>query len=888
MSIEKIEINLKKLEKKIDKKNFIFDFLLCYDQPKATIDRLRKGDYNLSKKDNQLIWKKKIFYHKIKESEDTHDVIDELSKDQINNKNKIRFLIVTDFKNLLSIDKKTNQTLDINITEISKYVDFFLPLTGMEKAENILENLIDIKAAEKMGKLYDMVIKDNKHLLKLEKEQHGLNIFFTRIIFCFFAEDSKIFDKGIFTKSIVSYTEENGDDLQLFLEKLFKVLKIENKKDHPEYLNNFPYVNGGLFKNNYTIPKFSKYSRKILIECGELDWISINPDILGSMMQAIVHQGIRQEIGMHYTSVKNILKVIKPLFLDKLYEDFYSAGSEVKKLKSILKKIYNTVIFDPACGSGNFLVISFKELYRLEIEILKKLRELDKNNWLIAQSGIQLNQFYGIEQDDYAQESAKLSLWIAQHQMNVLYKEILNEERPTLPLSPSGNIIHGNANYLDWEKFCPKKDGKEIYLIGNPPYLGSSKQTKEQKNDMENVFKGSFGYKNLDYVSCWFLKGSKYIVNSNAELSFISTKSICQGEQVSMLWPHIFNLNLEISFCYESFKWSNNAKYNAGVTCVIIAIRNKSNKGKYIFKETSSKKVKNINPYLYEGKNVIVKKETNQIFNLPKMSYGNKPVDGGNLILSSNEKDEMINKYPKSAKLIKNFYGADEFIKGNIRFCLWITNEDLDLANSIPPILEKIKKIKTFRSNSKKIATQRLVLRPHQFEDLNISKNNSIIIPSVSSAKRRYIPIGFLDKDIVVSNAAHVIYDPPLHMLAILCSFMHMKWVFTVGGYLGPGIRYSSSLCYNTFPFPKISSSQKKDLENLSLKLIDVREKYSEKTMAELYDFEKMPSLLKKIHNEIDLKVDNMYTKRKFNSDEDRLRFLFELYEKNKKDFKLT
>ena len=880
MLLERIENNLKIIEKNINKENFIYAFLEAYEQPKATINRLKKGDYNLSKNDNELIWNKKVYYHETSKEKDVHYVIDEISKSEEVKKNKIRFIIVTDFKLFLSIDTKTGETLDIQISKLSKNSNFFLPLTGLEKAENILENLADIKAADKMAKLYDLMIKDNPNLLEDDREKHGLNIFFTRILFCFFSEDTGIFDKSLFTKSIISYTNENGDDLHLFLKKLFEILNSDTRKDCPEYLNLFPYVNGGLFKNNYSIPKFSKESRKILIESGELNWNSINPDILGSMMQAIVQQGIRQELGMHYTSVKNILKIIKPLFLDNLYEELFIAGKDEKKLRKILKKIYNIIIFDPACGSGNFLVIAYKELYKIEIEILKELREVDRNDWLIVKSGIELSQFFGIELDDYAHESAKLSLWIAQHQMNVLYKEILNEERPTLPLTPSGNIFCGNATSIEWEKICPKDIDKKIYLIGNPPYVGSSMQNKVQKDDMNNVFKDNTGYKNLDYISCWFVKGSKFIRNANAEMAFISTKSICQGEQVSMLWPIIFNLDLEIGFCYESFKWSNNAKYNAGVTCVVISIRNISNKDKKIFEEISFRKVKNINPYLTQGRNIFIEKKNNSISNLPKMSYGNKPVDGGNLILSLEEKNELINKYPLSKKMIKNFYGADEFIKGNIRFCLWIENKDLDLIKSIPPILKKIEKIKIFRNNSKKPATKRLALRSHQFEDLNISKNNSIIIPSVSSEKRRYIPIGFLDKNVVVSNAAHVIFDPPLYLLAILCSYMHMKWVFTVGGYLGSSIRYSSTLCYNSYPFPEIDNKQKKNLEEASLMLIDEREKYPDKTMAELYDREKMPRNLYKTHQEIDGIVDNIYQSKPFRSDEERLEHLFNLYEK--------
>jgi len=885
MNIEHIEHELKKITENFSKELFIFDFLIAYNQPKATINRLKKGDYNLSKNNNELIWKKKIFYHKASNEEDVHDVIDEISKSEEIKKNDIRFIIVTDFKTFLSIDVKTGETLDIQISELAKNSNFFLPLAGMEKAENILENLVDIKAADKMGKLYDIIIKDNPKLIHNDRDRHGLNIFFTRILFCLFSEDSGIFEKSLFTKSIKSQTDESGDDLHLLLKRLFETLKDDKRKDCPEYLNIFPYVNGGLFKNDYLIPKFNKDSRKLLIEAGELDWNLINPDILGSMMQAIVQQGIRQELGMHYTSVNNILKIIKPLFLDDLYEELFVADKDEKKLRKILLKIYNIVIFDPACGSGNFLVISFKELYKIEIEILKVLKILDKNDWLIAKSGIELSQFFGIELDDYAHESAKLSLWIAQHQMNILYKEILNEERPTLPLSPSANIVCGNANIISWESICPNKKNKQIFILGNPPYVGSSLQSKEQKKDLSEIFIGKKNYKNLDYIACWFLKAANYIKGNKSELAFISTKSICQGEQVSMLWPYILDLNLEISFCYENFKWSNNAKYNAGVTCVIISLRSKSNKTKKIFtNDNIFLKVKNINPYLCNFENIIINKENNSISNLPKMIYGNKPVDGGNLILNEEEKNNLISTNQKIEKFIRPFLGAHEYLHGKKRYCLWINNDEIVEAKSIPELKKRIDKVYEMRIDSRDKGANDLAKRPHQFRDMIEAKSNLIIIPSTTSEKRDYIPIGFLDSNVIVSNAAHVIYDPPTYVLSVLSSKMHMTWVFSIGGYLGSSIRYSSRLCYNTFPIPELNNAKMEILGELSFKLIDEREKYSDKTLADLYDTETMPQSLKKIHLIIDKEIDECFNSKSFKNNDERLIFLFNLYRNIKSD----
>ena len=880
MNFDEIENNLKKLVVNIDKENFIYDFFLSYGLPKSSVNRLKKGDYNQSKNTNQLIWKKKVFFHQILKNEDIHDVIDEISKTQDVINHGVRFIIVSDFKVLLALDLKSKDTLDIEIIELYKNVNFFLPLIGVEKSEPINENLADIKAADKMGKLYDSILKDNKDLLSNDKDRHGINIFFTRLLFCFFGEDSKIFPKGIFTNSISSFSKEDGSDCDKIIMKIFTLLNTHNRDNANETLKQFPYVNGGLFKNIYKIPKFSKNSRKILIEIGALDWSSINPDILGSMMQAVVSSGERKEIGMHYTSVTNILKIIKPLFLNNLYDELFSAGEDIKKLNKLLKKIYDIIIFDPACGSGNFLVIAYKELSKLEIEIFRRLKKIDKNNWLIVRSGIKLTQFYGIEIDDYAHEAAKLSLWIAEHQNNLSFNEIFNEERSSLPLSLAGNIIQSNATYIDWEKHCPKDKSKQIYIIGNPPYEGSYIQSKEHKNDMKRVFKGVKSFKNLDYVACWFYLAAKYLSGTDYKASFISTKSICQGEQVSLLWPKIFNLGIEINFAYKEFKWNNNAKYNAGVICIIICLGKISRSNKKLYEDSNAKEVKNINAYLIDGPNIIIHKKSFSISKLPKMSYGNKAVDGGNLILNQKEKEDLTNKDIGSLNFIRPIYGADGYLKGEKKYCLWINDNLLSEAFKIKEIKKRIDKVKDMRLKSKDKGANELALRPHQFRDFKEAKKFYIIIPRTSTQRRKYIPIGILDKKSVVTDTTQVIYDPPIYLLAILCSKMHMSWVLTTAGYLGSGIRYSSSLCYNTFPFPKIDNAKIKLLEQNTLDIIDEREKHSEKTMAELYDPDKMPKKLKEIHEKNDLTIDQLYRDKPFINETERINYLFDLHQK--------
>lgn len=880
MNLEQIEKDIKKLVSNVDQENFIYDFLLAYGLPKSSINRLKKGDYNKSKNNDEIIWAKKIYFKTISEKEDVHDLIDEISKSDVIEKQKIRFIIVTDFKTLLSKDIKTSDTLDVELNELHKNSHFFLPLIGQEKAENVEENLADIKAADKMAKLYDLIIKDNPQNFKSDKEKHGLNIFFTRLLFCFFAEDAEVFEKGLFTRSVKSYTNINGVDLNIFFEKLFLILKGD-RVDHAEYLKSFPYVNGGLFKNIYFIPKFTKESRKLIIEAGSLDWNSINPDILGSMMQAIVQQGVRHELGMHYTSVKNILKIIKPLFLDELNNELLNSKNDIKKLNKLLVKIYNINIFDPACGSGNFLVISYKELYKIEIEILRQLKDLDKNDWLIAKSGIELSQFFGIELDDYAHEMAKLSLWIAQHQMNNLYEILLNDKRSFLPLTPSGNIFCKNANFVNWDKICPKQKGKKIYVIGNPPYIGSSMQTKDQKKDMEIIFKNNKNFKNLDYISCWFVKASEYISNTEFEVSFVSTNSITQGEQVPSLWPIIFRYDVEIGFAYRSFNWSNNAKNKAGVTCVIINLRKTSKEKKIIIEENVAKFVNNINPYLIDIKpDLIVHRTPNPLNDLPPMVKGNMPTDGGNFVLNEKEKNDLLAENQNAKEFLKKYIGSFDFFNGTYRWCLWITDQKKDEALKIKTIENRVKKIENFRKNSRAPSTIQAASYSHRFLQIQHEPAKALMVPRVSSENRIYVPCGFIDADYVVSDSSNVIYNPPLFIFAILSSRIHMTWFKTVAGRIRNSLRYSSNFCYNAFPFPKVNENQKKKLEEITLEILDEREKFSELNLAQLYDSKKMPASLLKKHLELDEIVENMYEKQNFVDDNNRIRYLFELYEK--------
>lgn len=877
MNIAQIEEKIQELVESFNNGSFIYDLLLAYGLPKASITRLQKGDLNLSKKKGEISWKKKLFYREMgTEAQElfpvTHDdlqqTIDSLKKDHKILKHSPRFIIVTDFKNLLAVDTKTTDTIDIKIKELTKHYDFFLPWAGMEKAQHQSENPADVKAAERMAKLYDEIKKENS--TKTPEEVHGLNVFLSRLLFCFFAEDTGIFEDGLFVNSISSHTQPDGSDLDGYIEKLFDVLNTKSRKGLPAYLAAFPYVNGGLFRNQHKIPKFTRRSRQAIIESGELDWSSINPDIFGSMIQAVVTPEHRGGLGMHYTSVPNIMKVIGPLFLDDLHEEFERIKNNKPKLEKLLVRLSKIKIFDPACGSGNFLIVAYKELRKLEMKIIKQLNRL-------ALSGIHLSQFYGIEIDDFAHEVAVLSLWLAEHQMNVEFFKEFGRMEPTLPLKDAGNIVRGNACRVDWEEVCPKKEDDEIYILGNPPYLGGKGQSKEQKNDMEFVFNGYTNFKELDYIGCWFLVASKY-VDSTSRFAFVTTSSICQGSQVEQLWPIIFNAGLEILFAYKPFIWSNNAKSNAGVACSIIGVGRQSGCAKHIYNDSIKHVVNHINAYLMNGPDMIIEKCLKPISDLPPVITGNSPYENGNLMLTRPEMDTILKNFPIAKPLFRRLNGADEFLNSIERFCLWIDDEMLKLAVSIPLVAERIHKTKEFRLKGGEVA-RGIANRPHQFRYTHSARKSQIIIPIVSSERREYIPIGFLPKEYIIISSAAAIYDCESYIFGIVSSKMHMVWVKMTAGRLENRLRYLSALCYNTFPFPKITEEQKQRINQSVLTLIEEREKHSEKTPAQLYDPNLMPSGLRQAHHQLDLAVERCYRSKPFTSDEERLEYLFKLYE---------
>lgn len=877
MNITQIESNIQSLIVNFNEESFIYDFLIAFGTPNATIKKLQIGSLNLSKKEDEVLWKKKLYFARIA-SNSLHSFIDSVRKDETINKQQPRFIIVINDKSLVAYDTKTADSLDCELIDLPKHFSFFLPLAGMEKAQHQVENPADVKASERMAKLYDEIRKDNQ--FDTEEEVHGLNVFLSRLLFCFFAEDTGIFETSQFTHSISNHTQTDGSDLDTYLDRVFEIMNItkETRPSIPQFLNDFPYVNGGLFKYFHKAPQFTRRSRQVILECGELSWSEINPDIFGSMIQAVITPEHRGGMGMHYTSVPNIMKVIEPLFLNELYEAFDDSKGNIKKLNELLKRLWNIKIFDPACGSGNFLIISYKELRKLEMLIFQ---EIDKVSGTYTNqfTGITLNNFFGIELDDFAHEVAILSLWLAEHQMNVEFTKQFGRSQPSLPLKQTGNIVQGNACRIDWEIVCPKNENDEIYILGNPPYIGGKGQSKEQKADMNFVFSEYKNYKELDYIACWFLLASNFISQKiNSHFAFVTTSSINQGAQVGQLWPIIYSKNLEISFAHLPFVWSNNAKSNAGVSVSIIGISNKSTKNKFLFKNNLNYRVPNINSYLSSGDNVVISQSLKNISNLPTMLTGNSPYDNNNLRFDANTKDDLLNKYPECKHLLKRVIGADELLNDLEKWCVWINDKDIDLALSFPPIRERIEKNRIFRLTGGDVA-RGLANKPHKFRYTYSSKNHQIIIPIVSSERREYIPIGFTNNESIVLSSAAAIYDPELYVFSIISSRIHNTWLRISAGRLDSRIRYLSALCYNTFPFPSISTNQKLELENCVFKILEEREKHSEKTLAQLYDPDKMPEGLREAHRQNDLAVERCYRLKPFDSDEERLEYLFKLYE---------
>ena len=906
-------------------KDVIFELLAAYGRSASAITKLRSGALNLAEDSKDDVLQRGVVYFKHVPSGNLRSVIDSLDKDPLVVRYNPRYLIATDYDQLVAKDIKKDTTLDIKLRDIDRNVDFFYGWTGDEVTSEKTEAVADRRAADKMKDLYAEIERVNRDKLADPKStfRHDLNVFFSRLLFCFFAEDTKVFSKtesSIFTSSIKDYTQTDGSDLDEFLRTLFDSLDTEDKTGFTSPYSKFPYVNGTIFdtkKHNIAIPKFNAQARKLILDCGNQNWALINPDIFGSMFQSIVDEDHRANNGMHYTSVPNIMRTIEPLFIDELREEFDANYDNPKKLERLWDRISKIKVFDPACGSGNFLIIAYKELRKIEHGIIDRLFSDDYKRAMLSgrlESRIKLDNFYGIEIDDFAHEIAILSLYLAKHQMNIEFEEHFGKEIILIPLKDNAKIVQGNSMRIDWNDVCPniqhsldkqkpdqqylieleqeheqeslisdedlkQKYWDEIYLIGNPPYLGSSLQDADQKRDMTHVFNGFSNYKNLDLIAAWFKLGADYIKGTKAQLAFVSTNSICQGEQVALLWPYIFDKGVEIGFAYTSFKWTNGARNVAGVTVVVINLRSKNKAKKFIYDNLIRAEVDHINAYLTNGPDIIITKRSKPLSSIPKMGYGCKPVDGGFLIFDSDTKDRAMQEDPRVEKFVKKFISGQDYLSGNNRWCLWISDADHNEAYQIPFVKERVDEVKAFRLKSKDSGAQAMAKKSYQFREFVLPPSNSILMPSTSSERREYIPCGYIQADTVPNNASFVLQSAPLWLFGLISSKMHVAWVRSICGKLKTDYRYSSTLGYNTFPIPPLLNYQKQEIEAKVREVLFARENHSEKTLSNMYDPDKMPEDLRQAHHELDLAVDRLYSTKPYSGDEDRLASLFSLYE---------
>ena len=876
-----------------------YEILKAFGKGEADIRRYRDGKGVLARYDGLLI--KGLFgYKSVSTTTSLTATLEEMKQDPQVVKAAPKIVAVSDGETILAYDMRERESYENPLNRLYCDFAFFYPLCGVERFTNIDESPADVKAAEKLAKLHDELRAYNEFSSK--SELHDLNIFIARLLFCFFAEDTGIFEDNLFTGSVVRYTKEDGSDLADYLGAAFNVMDVRlRNEDTLKIISQFPYVNGGLFAKHIQIPKMGFRSRKIIIECGELDWKNINPDIFGSMIQAVVDPNVRATQGMHYTSVPNIMKVINPLFLDDLqgvynhlrdqYEQkkrqydiggltdtLYNKDLKVihKDCQKLLGRMSKMKFFDPACGSGNFLIITYKALRMLEMDILRLMRQIIPELDFFDSSVIQLKQFYGIELLDFPHEVAMLSMWLAEHQMNRKLHDDFGVNTQALPLHNITQIVCGNACRMDWKEVCPHTADEEVFVFGNPPYLGSRNQDKEQKYDMKAVFRKDFG--SLDYIACWFYKGAKYIENSKAECAFVTTNSICQGLQVALLWKRVLQNGVEVSFAHTSFKWSNNAKHNAAVTVAIVGIT-AHKRPKYLFTDDRVMTVDNITAYLFPGKDIFVESASMPLNkSMPQMNFGNMAADGGQLLFTTSEKDDFVSKEPESEQYFRQIYGSEELINGKDRWCLWLYGHDVSDFEDFPLIKERIDKLRAIREKSSR---PQLAEIPHLFAQITQPMGvNCIVVPRHSSETREYIPMGYIDKSKLASDACMVVGTDDISIFGILTSRLHMAWVRTVGGRLKTDYRYSAQLCYNTFPFPKLSAEKKQALSEAAEEVLLTRADHPEKTLAELYDPEKMPEDLRNAHHVLDDLVESCYPGYPFANDEARLECLFKLYEK--------
>ena len=895
-------------EQPFDAAEFPFAFLEAFGNKATTIKRLRNGASNKSDVGG-ILQTNNIHLAVAAPGAVTHTLA-ALKASPQTAKAKAKFILATDGDTFEAEDLDTGETIACDYAKFPDHFGFFLALAGITTVKQVRESSFDIRATSRFNRLYVELLKDNPDWGSPERRV-DMNHFMARLIFCFYAEDTGIFHPSHpFTGTIEKMSERDSANTHEVIGELFRAMNTRAADHEAAGIRNwaraFPYVNGGLFSGSLDVPRFTRIARSYLLHIGSLDWTKINPDIFGSMIQAVADDEERGALGMHYTSVPNILKVLNPLFLDDLREKLSEAGENPRKLANLRSRMAKIRVFDPACGSGNFLVIAYKQMREIEAEINRRRGEAERA------TEIPLTNFRGIELRDFPAEIARLALIIAEFQCDQVYRGQQLALAEFLPLNAENWITCGNALRLDWLSICPptgtgvklqaddlfgtpldqaqidfENEGGETYICGNPPYLGSKWQTDEQKSELKEIFGSrTNSWKSLDYVSGWFMKAADYGTQTNTAIAFVSTNSICQGIQVPIIWPLIFGTKHKINFAHTSFKWANLASHNAGVTVAIVGMANQNQGSKRLFSvgdngETVVKEVENINAYLVDGPNINIQPSKKSISNCAYMDLGNMPKDGGNLLLTFDDAHCAVKNENYLSKYIHDFVGSQEFVRGIVRRCLWIEDDDADEAAVSPFIEGRLNGVRKMRLDSDAESTRAFAKWPHRFKQIQgRGIKSSIVVPKVTSENRPNLPVGLLSPHSIVSDNAFAIYDAPLWNMALIASRLHLVWIATVCGKMKTDFRYSNTLGWNTFPVPTLTEKNKTDLTRCAEGILLAREAHFPATIADLYDPEAMPANLREAHERNDEVLERIYIGRRFKNDTERLEKLFELYTK--------
>ena len=890
-----------------DGAEFPFQFLAAFGNKITTITRLRKGESNASDVSGGVLQRNHI-HIAVAEPGQVGQTLTALKASPKTAQAKAKFVLATDGTTLEAEELATGDAIACEFPQFPNHFGFFLPLAGISTIREIKDNPIDVRATGRLNKLYVELLRENPDWATTARRP-DMNHFMARLIFCFFAEDTDIFPGAtMFTATVDRMSERDGSNVHEVLETIFRAMNTKTEDRAavriPRWAIEFPYVNGGLFSGSTDVPKFTRTARSYLYQAGQLDWKEINPDIFGSMIQAVADDEERGALGMHYTSVPNILKVLNPLFLDDLRAQLEAAGDNKIKLLNLRKRMARIRVFDPACGSGNFLVIAYKQMREIEAEINRRRGEAH------LPSEIPINNFRGIELRDFPAEIARLALIIAEFQCDVLYRGQKEALKDVLPLDSQNWITCGNALRLDWLAICPstgtgvkmvgddlfntpldqseidfENEGGETYVCGNPPYLGARNQGEEQKADMQALFgKLITNWKSLDYVAGWFIKASEFCTRTKGAASLVATNSICQGVHVPLLWPLIFGRGIRIIFAHTSFKWSNLASHNAGVTVVIVGVSSESGKVRRLFSSsndgsTIEKQVDYINAYLVAGSDVIVEKSPKPLGVPFEMASGNTPIDGGNLLLSRGELNALGLTPAQEKRFIRRIYGSNEFVRNLERYCLWIEDKNLAEAMTIPTIGARVNAVRALRLKGGMTA-RNIVDKSHQFQRMIAATDTTIAVPVITSENRDFLPCGLLPRDSVISNKCFALYDAPIWSIALIASRLHWVWIGAVCPRLEMRFSYSNTLGWNTFPVPTMTEQNKADLTGCAQEILLAREYHFPATIADLYEPENMPDDLRRAHEKNDEVLERIYIGRRFKNDTERLEKLFDLYTK--------